>query len=84
MSFIKTLCTSVMNVRFENGHRARINIKNKFIADIVITPIKSIQDQNQKIEGYMVMLMDVTSQADEANNGWRKLGNIYSNTENLG
>ncbi|NYF26147.1 STAS domain-containing protein [Sporosarcina sp. JAI121] len=50
----------------KNGHRARINIKNKFIADIVITPIKSIEEQNQEIEGYMVMLMDVTSQADEA------------------
>ena len=51
---------------FTNGHKARINIKNKFIADIVVTPIKSIQDKNQKLEGYMVMLMDVTSQADEA------------------
>ncbi|WP_067725268.1 STAS domain-containing protein [Oceanobacillus damuensis] len=49
----------------ENGHRARINIKNKFIADIVVTPIKSLQHQNEEIEGYMVMLMDVTSQADE-------------------
>lgn len=54
----------VMSV-LKNGHRARINIKNKFIADIVITPIKSMQDQNEEIEGYMVMLMDVTSQADE-------------------
>ena len=52
--------------RLKNGHRARINIKNSFIADIVITPIKSIDDQNQTINGYMVMLMDVTSQADEA------------------
>ncbi|WP_245844285.1 STAS domain-containing protein [Oceanobacillus rekensis] len=50
----------------KNGHRARINIKNEFIADIVITPIKNMQAQNQEIEGYMVMLMDVTSQADEA------------------
>ncbi|GGA30261.1 STAS domain-containing protein [Psychrobacillus lasiicapitis] len=50
----------------EKGHRARINIKNKFIADIVITPIKSMQEQNQEIVGYMVMLMDVTSEADEA------------------
>lgn len=50
----------------KNGHRARINIKNNFIADIVITPIKSIRNQNQEIEGYMVMLMDVTSEADEA------------------
>ncbi|MFJ5768719.1 STAS domain-containing protein [Psychrobacillus sp. NPDC093180] len=50
----------------KNGHRARINIKNNFIADIVITPIKSIRNQDQEIEGYMVMLMDVTSEADEA------------------
>ncbi|MDI2587928.1 RsbR, positive regulator of sigma-B [Psychrobacillus sp. NEAU-3TGS] len=50
----------------KNGHKARINIKNNFIADIVITPIKSIRNQNQEIEGYMVMLMDVTSEADEA------------------
>lgn len=45
-----------------NGqHRARINIKNAFVTDIVITPIVD----DEKIEGYIVMLMDVTTQADE-------------------
>ena len=71
----------------KNGHRARISIKNKFIADIVITPIKSMQDQNQEIEGYMVMLMDVTSQSDEAKRLEKKVRelsapilNIWDNT----
>ncbi|MFC3039199.1 STAS domain-containing protein [Virgibacillus xinjiangensis] len=50
----------------ENGHRARIEIKNKYIADIVITPIKNLQEQSEEIAGYMVMLMDVTSQAEKA------------------
>ncbi|WP_409305560.1 RsbR, positive regulator of sigma-B [Peribacillus sp. SCS-155] len=43
-------------------HRARINIKDRFLADIVITPIK---DTNEKVVGYVVMLMDVTSKAEE-------------------
>ncbi len=48
----------------KKGHRARINIKDKVIADIVITPIQ--KDQNQEnLVGYMVMLMDVTSKAQE-------------------
>ena len=47
----------------EGGHRARINIKNTFVADIVITPIKG--ERNEHISGYMVMLMDVTTQAEE-------------------
>ena len=71
----------------EKGHRARINIKNNFIADIVITPIKSTEDQNQEIKGYMVMLMDVTSQADEAKRLEEKVNelstpilNIWDNT----
>lgn len=43
-------------------HRARINIKNEFVTDIVITPIKNDEGE---VEGYVVMLMDVTTQADE-------------------
>lgn len=43
-------------------HRARINILNKFVTDIVVTPIKNDEDG---IEGYIVMLMDVTTQAEE-------------------
>lgn len=50
--------------KFQEGHRARINIKNRFIADIVITPIKG-NGNTDKIDGYMVMLMDVTTQAEE-------------------
>lgn len=43
-------------------HRARINILNKFVTDIVVTPIKNEEDS---IDGYIVMLMDVTTQAEE-------------------
>ncbi|MGM0844713.1 MAG: RsbR, positive regulator of sigma-B [Bacillota bacterium] len=43
-------------------HRARISIRDKFAADIVITPIKNERDN---IDGYVVMLMDVTTQAIE-------------------
>lgn len=48
----------------QEGHRARINIKKTLVADIVITPIKS-NEKPELIESYMVMLMDVTSQAEE-------------------
>jgi rsbT co-antagonist protein RsbR len=51
----------------QEGHRARINIRNKLAADIVITPIKSSNHSHQ-VEGYMVMLMDVTSKAEEEKN----------------
>lgn len=43
-------------------HRARITIRNEFVTDIVITPIKN---DNEAIDGYIVMLMDVTTQAEE-------------------
>lgn len=43
-------------------HRARINIRNQFVADIVVTPIKSLSGI---IDGYVVMLMDVTTKAEE-------------------
>lgn len=42
-------------------HRARINIKNHYIADIVINPIW----ENKTIIGYVVMLMDVTTRVQE-------------------
>ncbi|WP_257967929.1 hypothetical protein [Peribacillus deserti] len=44
------------------GHRARITIKDQFVGDIVITPIKN---EESVIEGYVVMLMDVTTKAEE-------------------
>ncbi|RNF39167.1 STAS domain-containing protein [Planococcus salinus] len=43
-------------------HRARITIRNEFVTDIVITPI---QNEEGIIDGYIVMLMDVTTQAEE-------------------
>ncbi|SFJ74661.1 Anti-anti-sigma regulatory factor (antagonist of anti-sigma factor) [Halobacillus dabanensis] len=45
-----------------NKHKVRINIKNKFIADIVITPLN---DDNEETLYYIVMLMDVTTKAEE-------------------
>jgi len=43
-------------------HRARINIRIFLVADIVVTPIKN--DTNN-IEGYIVMLLDVTTKVEE-------------------
>jgi rsbT co-antagonist protein RsbR len=43
-------------------HKARITIRDKFAADIIITPIKNVNDE---IDGYVVMLMDVTTKAKE-------------------
>lgn len=43
-------------------HRTRISIKNKFVTDIVITPIKN---GGNIVEGYIVMLTDVTTKAEE-------------------
>lgn len=43
-------------------HRARINIRNEFVTDIVITPIDG---EEGGIDGYIIMLMDVTTQAEE-------------------
>lgn len=48
--------------KLESSHRARINIKDKVTTDIVIDPI---HHGNGKIAGYVVMLMDVTSKAQE-------------------
>ncbi|MBT2639881.1 STAS domain-containing protein [Bacillus sp. ISL-39] len=44
------------------SHRTRITIKDLYVTDIVITPIK---DKNNKLQGYVVMLMDVTTKAEE-------------------
>lgn len=43
-------------------HRNRITIKGEVVTDIVITPIQS---QEQQVDGYIVMLLDVTTQAEE-------------------
>ncbi|MDQ0429712.1 MULTISPECIES: STAS domain-containing protein [Caryophanaceae] len=43
-------------------HRTRITIRNQVMTDIVITPIMGSSDEP---EGYIVMLMDVTMQAEE-------------------
>lgn len=42
-------------------HRTRITIRNQVMTDIVVTPIMN----DDKPEGYIVMLMDVTMQAEE-------------------
>lgn len=42
--------------------RSRIIIRDRFVADIVVTPIKNNQDE---VEGFVVMLMDVTTKAEE-------------------
>ncbi len=43
-------------------HRTRITIRNQVMADIVVTPIMG---NSSEPEGYIVMLMDVTMQAEE-------------------
>lgn len=46
----------------DSTHRTRITIQNRFVTDIVVTPIKN---KMSEIEGYVVMLMDVTTKAEE-------------------
>lgn len=46
----------------ETTHRTRITIRDRFVTDIVVTTIKN--DLNE-IEGYVVMLMDVTTKSEE-------------------
>ncbi len=48
--------------RLETTHRTRITIRDRFVTDIVVTPI--MNDLNE-IEGYIVMLMDVTTKSEE-------------------
>jgi rsbT co-antagonist protein RsbR len=49
-------------INLKTTHRSRINIKNKLVTDIVINPINK---QDGVIEGYVVMLMDVTTKDEE-------------------
>ncbi|PUB08183.1 STAS domain-containing protein [Paenisporosarcina sp. OV554] len=48
--------------RLETTHRTRITIRDRFVTDIVVTPI---MDDLNEIEGYIVMLMDVTTKSEE-------------------
>ncbi|WP_053367895.1 STAS domain-containing protein [Bacillus sp. FJAT-27245] len=66
----------------QDGHRARINIKGKFIADIVVTPIRRNQNPNV-VEGYMVMLMDVTTEAEEQNKMEKKIRELSAPILNI-
>lgn len=45
----------------ETTHRARINIKDQYVAETVIHPI---YDENGKKSAYLLMLLDVTTQAN--------------------
>ncbi|MBM7579360.1 STAS domain-containing protein [Jeotgalibacillus terrae] len=47
--------------RIKDTHRARITIKDIVVTDIVITPIRS----EHTVIGYIIMLMDVTTKAEE-------------------
>ncbi|WHY71930.1 STAS domain-containing protein [Fictibacillus enclensis] len=51
----------IMDKGIKDGHKARINIKSKIIADIIITPIQD----NKELVGYTVMLMDMTTKDEE-------------------
>lgn len=51
---------NIMNNLTET-YNSRINIKDTYIADIIINPIKD----NATIVGYVVMLMDVTTKVQE-------------------
>lgn len=48
----------------QERHKARINIKGTYVADIVVTPITNNENPDHT-DGYMVMLMDVTTKAEE-------------------
>ncbi|MDP4164354.1 MAG: PAS domain S-box protein [Bacillota bacterium] len=52
-------------IRIMNGlkstHKARIVIKERFVTDIIVNPIFS----NNEITGYVVLLQDVTTKAEE-------------------
>ncbi|GEN53633.1 STAS domain-containing protein [Halobacillus faecis] len=48
--------------RLNKKHQVRINIKNKFVADTVITPMKNAEGETSY---YTIMLMDVTTKAEE-------------------
>jgi len=44
------------------SHQARITIRDRYVADIVVTAIKNDDDD---VTGYVVILMDVTTKAEE-------------------
>ncbi|MBN9654940.1 PAS domain-containing protein [Halobacillus sp. GSS1] len=46
----------------DKKHQVRINIKNRFVADTVITPMKNAEGETSY---YTIMLMDVTTKAEE-------------------
>lgn len=46
----------------KKNHRTRITIRNRFVTDIVVTPINN---ELGDTTGYVVMLMDVTTKAEE-------------------
>ncbi|WP_088103176.1 STAS domain-containing protein [Halalkalibacter urbisdiaboli] len=47
--------------KLTDTHSSRINIKDEYVADIIINPIK----MDKSIVGYVVMLMDVTTVVEE-------------------
>ncbi|RJS59904.1 PAS domain-containing protein [Bacillus sp. PK3_68] len=51
-----------MMEKMTESHRARITIRDRYVADIIITAIKNDTDE---ITGYVVILMDVTTKAEE-------------------
>ncbi|TFE00817.1 STAS domain-containing protein [Jeotgalibacillus sp. R-1-5s-1] len=51
-----------MMKQLKGPHRTRITIKNLIVTDIVVTPIRST---GERIDGYIVMLLDVTTKAAE-------------------
>lgn len=46
----------------QDSHRTRITIKDRIVTDIVVTPMKN---EHGHINGYIVMLTDVTTKAEE-------------------
>lgn len=49
----------------KSTHRTRITIKDRFVTDIVVTPIFN---HSEEIDGYIIMLMDVSTKAEEEKN----------------
>jgi anti-anti-sigma regulatory factor len=49
----------------KSTHRTRITIKDRFVTDIVVTPIIN---HSEEIDGYIIMLMDVSTKAEEEKN----------------
>ncbi len=49
----------------KSTHRTRITIKDRFVTDIVVTPIIN---HSEETDGYIIMLMDVSTKAEEEKN----------------